>query len=216
MRKASHAELDELIGDLARLARRVGQTMTDASAALWQADLPLAESIITGRSDITDALCQDIDHRCVRLLALQAPVATDLRIVIAAIDAVSDVRRMGKLAQHIAKIARLKHPFARLPEDLERIFARMALLATTLAHDTAQAIENRHPHCAQQLISIQEEVGALHRQIFQRLFAKDWSHGVEPAVDAALIGRYYARFTDHATAIAHQADIIITGLPTHP
>lgn len=214
MRKALHAELDDLVGGLARLARRVGQMMIDASAALWQADPQLAESILCCQSEITTAWCQDIDHRCVRLLALQAPVATDLRIVVAALDAVSDVRRMSKLAQHIAKIARLKHPFVRLPQDLERIFARMALLATTLALDAAQAIENRRPHCAQQLASIQQEVGALHRQIFQRLFAKDWSHGVEPAVDAALMGRYYARFADHATAIARQANIII-GLPTH-
>ena len=157
------------------------------------------------------ALCQDIDHRCVRLLALQAPVATDLRIVVAAMDAVSDVRRMGKLAQHIAKIARLKHPFVRLPQDLERILARMALLASTLAHDAAQAIDNSHPHCAQKLASVEEEIGALHRQIFQRLFAEDWPHGVEPAVDAALMGRYYTRFADHATAIARQANVIITG-----
>jgi phosphate transport system protein len=215
MRKAFHAELDDLIGDLARLARRVGQMMTDASMALWHADLHLAESIISHRSKVTTALCMDIDQRCARLVAHQTPVATDLRIVVAAMDAVSDLVRMGKLAQHIAKIARLKHPFVRLPEDLERIFARMALLATTLAHDAAQVIENRHPHCAEQLVSVEEEIGALHRKIFQRLFAKDWSHGVEPAVDAALMGRYYARFADHATAVARQANFIITGLPAH-
>jgi phosphate transport system protein len=140
--------------------------MTDASTALWHADLHLAESIISDRSEVTTAQCTDIDQRCARLLALQTPVATDLRIVVAAMDAVSDLVRMGKLARHIVKIARLKHPFVRLPEDLERIFARMALLATTLAHDAAQAIENRHPHCAEQLVSVEEEIGALHRKIF--------------------------------------------------
>ena len=62
------AELDELIGDVARLARRAGQMMTDASTALWQPDLRLTESIISGDSEITTALCDDIGHRCVRLL----------------------------------------------------------------------------------------------------------------------------------------------------
>ncbi|MFZ0120097.1 MAG: phosphate signaling complex protein PhoU [Pseudonocardiaceae bacterium] len=213
MRRAFSAELDELIGDVARLARRAGQMMTDASTALWHPDLRLAETIISGDSEITTALCDDIGHRCVRLLALQAPVATDLRLVVAALHAVSDVMRMGKLATHIAKIARLKHPVVSLPDDLEPVFARMALLATTLAHEAARAIENRDPRCAEQLVSVEEEVATLHRQIFQRLFAKDWSHGVEPAVDAALIGRYYTRFADHAVAIARQASFIVTGSP---
>jgi len=127
-------------------------------------------------------------------------------------EAVSDVVRMGKLAQHIAKITRLKHPWVPLSDDLEPVFAWMARLATTMADDAAGAIENRDPHCAKQLVSV-EKMRTLHRQIFQRLFAKDWSHGVEPAVDAALMGRYYARFADHAVAIARQASFIATGLP---
>lgn len=209
-----HAELDELISDLASLARRVGQMMTDASTALWHADLVLAESIICGQSEVTTALCADIDHRCVRLLALQAPVATDLRIVVAVMDAVSDVVRMGKLARHIAKIVRLKHPMVVLPSDLERVFARMALLATNLAEDAAQAMADRQPRGVERLGSVEEEMGTLHRQIFERLFAQDWSHGVEAAVDAALMGRYYARFADHALAIARQVNFIVTGLPS--
>ena len=172
MRQAFRAELDALISDLARLARLAGQMMTDASTALWQADLRLAESIVSGHSCVTTALCDDIEHRCVRLLALQAPVATDLRLVVAAMEAASDVVRMGKLAQHIAKITRLKHPLVPPPDDLEPVFARMALLATAMADDAAGAIENRDAHCAKQLVNVENEMRTLHRQIFQRLFAK--------------------------------------------
>ena len=89
----------------------------------------------------------------------------------------------------------------------------MALLATTLAHDAARAIDNQNPRCAEQLVGIWQEVATLHRQILQRLFAQDWSHGVEPAVDAALLARYYTRFADHAIAIARQASYIATGIP---
>jgi hypothetical protein len=102
MRQAFHAELDELISDLVKLARRVGRMMTGASTALWHADFRLAESIICGQSKVTTALCDDIERRCVRLLVLQAPVATDLRVVVAVLGAVSDVVRMGKLGGHIA------------------------------------------------------------------------------------------------------------------
>jgi phosphate transport system protein len=145
------------------------------------------------------------------LLARQAPVATDLRVVVAVLGAVGDVVRMGKLARHIAKIARMKHPVVYLPGDLERVFARMALLATTLAENAARAIDNRDPCRAEDLASVEEEMGVLHRQIFQRLFAKDWSHGVEAAVDAALMGRYYTRFADHAVAMARQVSFIVAG-----
>lgn len=214
LRQAFHAELDQLISDLATLARRVGQMMTDASTALWHADLRLAESIISNQSQVTTALCDDLERRCVRLLALQAPVATDLRVVVVVLGAVSDVVRMGKLARHIAKIAQMKHPVVHLPGDLEQVFTRMALLTTNLADNAVSAIENPDPCHAEDLASVEEEIKTLHRQIFQRLFAKDWSHGVEAAVDAALMGRYYARFADHAVAIARQVTFIVTGLPS--
>lgn len=214
LRQAFRAELDELISDLAKLARRVRQMMTDASTALWQADVRLAESIISDQSQLTTALCDDIERRCVRLLALQAPVATDLRVVVAVLGAVSDAMRMGKLARHIAKIAQMKHPVVHLPGDLEQVFARMTLLATTLADNAATAIENRDSCHAEDLASVEDAMRTLHRQIFQRLFAKDWSHGVEAAVDAALMGRYYTRFADHALAIARQVNFIVTGPPS--
>lgn len=214
MRRALHAELDELISDVASLVRRVGQLMTDASAALWHADLRLAESIIHGQSEVIEARCQDVHHRCVRLLALQAPVATDLRIVVAIMRAVSDMVRMGKLAGHIAKIARMKHPVVHLPSDLEWVFARMTALATNLAEDAAQATEDREQRGVEQLSRVEHEMGTLHRQVFERLFAQDWSYGVEAAVDAALMGRYYTRFADHALAITRQVTFIVTGLPS--
>jgi phosphate transport system protein len=212
MRQTFHAELDSLIDDLARAVRLASQMMTNASTALNQADLGLAELIISGEGEMT-ALCDDMDQRCVRLLVLQAPVATDLRMVVAVMHAVGDVGRMRNLAQHIAKIARMKHPTVPIPGEVRPVFARMNMLATRLAQDAATAIESQDPLSAHQLAQADEEVDALRRQIFRILFAEDWSHGVEPAVDAALIGRYYERFADHAVAIARQVSFLVTGLP---
>lgn len=212
MRENFHAELDTLISDLARAARLASEMMTNASTALSQAALPLAELVISGMGQMK-ALCDDMDQLCVKLLALQAPVATDLRVVVAAMHAVGDVERMCNLAQHIAKIARMKHPAVPIPDEVLPVFARMGLLATVLAQDAAAAIETRDPLSAQRLAQADDEVDALRRRIFQILFSENWSHGVEPAVDAALIGRYYERFADHAVAIAAQANFIVTGLP---
>jgi phosphate transport system protein len=210
MRETFRAELDKLSGDLAGMARLAGQMMTNASTALHQADLALAELVISG-DDVMNALHDDMELRCVNLLALQAPVAADLRIVVAALHAVGDLERMGNLAQHVAKIARLKHPNLAIPGSVRPVFARMGLLATKLADEAADAIENRDPLSGDRLAEADEEVDALRRQIFRMLFAENWSHGVEPAVDTALIGRYYERFADHAVAIARQVGYLATG-----
>ena len=212
MRESFHAELDTLISDLARAARLASEMMTNASTALSQAVLALAELVISGMGQMK-ALCDDMDQLCVKLLALQAPVATDLRVVVATMHAVGDVERMCNLAQHIAKIARMKHPAVPIPDEVLQVFARMGLLATALAQDAATAIETRDPLSAQRLAQADDEVDALRRRIFQILFSENWSHGVVPAVDAALIGRYYERFADHAVAIAAQVNFIVTGLP---
>jgi phosphate transport system protein len=212
MRESFHTELDTLINDLARAARLASEMMTNASTALSQAALPLAELVISGMGQMK-ALCDDMDQLCVKLLALQAPVATDLRVVVAAMHAVGDVERMCNLAQHIAKIARMKYPAVPIPDEVLPVFARMGLLATVLAQDAAAAIETQDPLSAQRLAQADDEVDALRRRIFQILFSENWSHGVEPAVDAALIGRYYERFADHAVAIAAQVNFIVTGLP---
>ena len=212
MRESFHAELDSLIRDLARAARMAGEMMASASSSLSQADLALAEMVLSREVEMK-MLCDDMDQRCVKLLVLQAPVATDLRVVVAAMHAVGDVERMWSLAQHIAKIARMKHPAVPIPDDVRPVFARMGMLATNLAQDAATAIESRDPMSAQRLAQVDDEVDALRRRIFQILFAEDWTHGVEPAVDAALIGRYYERFADHAVAIARQVSFLVTGLP---
>src|SRR5918997_959134 len=210
MRETFHAELDKLIGDLAKMARLAGQMMTNASTALHHADLGFAELVISGESEIT-TLCDDMDQRCINLLALQAPVATDLRVVVAAMHAARDLGRMGTLAQHIAKIARLKHPTVPITDEVRPVFARMGLLAADLAEGAATAIENHEPLSSERLAEADKEVDALRRQTFRILLSDDWSHGVEPAVDAALIGRYYERFADHAVAIARQVSFRVTG-----
>jgi phosphate transport system protein len=212
MREMFHAELDKLISDLARSARLAGQMMTNASTALHHADLGLAEMVISDKGELK-ALFDDMDQRCLNLLALQAPVATDLRIVVAAMHAVSDLERMCSLAQHIAKIARMKYPTVPIPEEVRPVFARMGMLAAGLAEDAAAAIESQDPLSGARLEQADDEVDALRRQIFRILLAEDWSHGVEPAVDAALVGRYYERFADHAVAIARQVGFLVTGLP---
>jgi phosphate transport system protein len=210
MRAMFRAELDELVTDLARMSRLAARMMTNASIALHQSDLALTGLVIADCDQMT-AMHDDTERRCVTLLALQAPVAGDLRVVIAALQGVGHLQRMGNLARHIATIARLKHPNPMISSQVRPVLARMSLLASQLAEDAAIAIEYHDPLSGCRLAVADDEVDALRRHLFSILFAGDWPHGVEQAVDAALIGRYYERFADHAVAIAGQVCYMAIG-----
>ena len=215
MRASFHAELDELRTELARMARLAGQMMTNASIALHQTDLALAEVVIAD-SDQMNGMLDDTERRCIILLALQAPVAGDLRVVVAALHAVGHLKRMDSLARHIAVVARLKRPNPMVSGKVRPVLARMSLLASQLAEDAAIAIEHRDPLSGCWLTVADNEVDALLRHLFAILFADDCSHTVEQAVDAALIGRYYERFGDHAVTIAQRFRSVATGQTPEP
>jgi phosphate transport system protein len=210
MRATFHAELDELITDLARMVRLASQMMINASIAMHQTDLPLAGLVITDGNRM-NAMHDDTERRCITLLALQAPIAGDLRVVIAVLQAVEHATRMGTLAQHIATIARLKHPNPMVVGKVRPVLARMSLLASQLAEDAATAIEHQDPCFGDQLAVADDEVDALRHHLFGILFAEDWSHGVAQAVDAALVSRYYEHFAHHAVAIARRVCYLVTG-----
>jgi phosphate transport system protein len=196
-------ELDELITDLARTARLAARLMTNASIALHQNDLALAGRVLTDR-DRMKVMHDAMEQRCITLLEQRSPAVGDLRVVVAALRAVGHLKRMGDLAWHIASIARLKHPTPMTSGKVRSVLARMSLLASQLAEDAATALEYQDPVSGYRLAVADEEVDALRRHLFGILFAEDWSHSVEQAVDAALLGRYYERFADHAVAIARQ------------
>jgi phosphate transport system protein len=199
-----HAQLDELIIDLVRMTRLAGQMMTNAAIALHQADVPLATVVISKRDQMY-TMHDDTEQRCIALLAQRTPDAGDPRAVVAVLRAIGHLKRMGNLARHIALIARFKNPNPMIAGEVRPVLARMSLLASQFAEDAAGAIERHDCVSASQLAEADHEVNTLRRHLFRILFAADWSHGVEQAVDAALIGRYYERFADHAVAVAAEA-----------
>ncbi|MDQ0938441.1 phosphate uptake regulator [Streptomyces sp. V1I1] len=109
MRAAYHEELASIRDGLVEMAHLAGSFMGRATSALLDADLQLAESVIS--ADVTvDALQRDLEHRAIALLARQQPVATDLRLVVTSLRMSADLERCGDLAQHVAKLARLRQP----------------------------------------------------------------------------------------------------------
>ena len=145
------------------------------------------------------------------LLALQAPVAGDLRAVISSLQNVADVERMSALALHVAKITRRRHPTHALPEEVNGYFAEMGQLAVELGNSAQEVLLSGDPRRAAELEYEDDAMDELHRQLFTVLMDREWKHGVAAAVDVTLLGRYYERFADHAVELGRRVIFKATG-----
>ena len=201
-------DLADLLGEMAGLA---GKAMEQATQALLQADITLAEQVITEHDRIAEMIAQ-AEEKAFALLALQAPVAGDLRQVVSAIQIVADVNRMGVLALHVAKVARRRHPNHALPEAVNGYFAEMGRIAVNMGAAAKEVLESRDPERAAQLNQDDEAMDDLHRHLFSLLMDREWKHGVAAAVDVTLLGRYYERFADHAVEIGRRVIFLVTGV----
>ncbi|MET8878890.1 phosphate signaling complex protein PhoU [Nocardia sp. NPDC004604] len=202
------ADLAHLLGEMAGLA---GSAMDRATQSLLQADLTLAESVISEDERISEMIT-DAEEKAFALLALQAPVAGDLRQVVSAIQIVQDVNRMGALALHVAKVTRRRHPNHALPEAVNGYFAEMGRIAVNMGESAREVLETRDPLRAAQLNEDDEAMDDLHRHLFTLLMDRDWKYGVAAAVDVTLLGRYYERFADHAVEIGRRVIFLVTGV----
>jgi phosphate transport system protein len=210
MREAYHDRLGELALHLADMCGMVSDAMDRATMSLLNADLALAEQVISDDLKV-DAARTSYEEEAYALLALQAPVATDLRTVLAVIHAAESLERMGDLALHVAKAARRRHPNPVLPAEVRPFFEQMGRVATELARKTEQVIRSQDVHLAKSVEADDDEMDELHRQLFIVIMDKDWSHGVAAAVDVTLLGRFYERYADHAVSVAKRTVFVVTG-----
>lgn len=210
MRTAYHEQLDALSSQLGEMCGMAGLAMERATQALLQADLALAEQVITDHEKIA-AMSVRAEENAFVLLALQAPVAGDLRSVVSSIQIVADVDRMGALALHVAKIARRRHPQHALPEEVNGYFAEMGRLAVELGQSAQEVLVSRDPEKAARIREEDDAMDDLHRHLFTVLMDREWKHGVAAAVDITLLGRFYERFADHAVEVARRVIFQVTG-----
>jgi phosphate transport system protein len=210
MRDIYHDELDEIGSVLIHMAKLVGVAMQRATNALLDGDLAGAEAVISGDPEI-DALRAQTEHRCFQMIARQQPVATDLRVLITSIHMLTDLERMGDLALHIAKVARLRYPETAVPYDIRDVIEQMGSVAQSLVAKVADVLDGRDIELAQAIEAEDDSMDALHRKLFTLLLSPNWSHGTEAAIDMTLLGRYYERYADHAVAVARRVVFIVTG-----
>jgi phosphate transport system protein len=214
MRDAYHEELDAISDALVELCNLVSSAMGRATTALLDADLTLAESVITGDTVIDDRY-HEIEERAFELLARQQPVATDLRILVTSLRMVADIERAGDLALHVAKVARRRYPLSAIPPELRSTLLEMGQIAERIMVKAGDVITRRDVDLAAELETDDDRMDDLHRQLFATILGDAWKGGVESAIDITLVGRYYERFADHAVSVARRVVYLVTGERVH-
>ncbi len=210
MRTAFHHQLDALTRSIAEMCGLAGNAMQQATQALLEGDIALAETVIGDRSLANQAA--QTESSAVTLLALQAPVAADLRAVVTSLQNVADVDRMHALALHVAKTARRRHPARAIPDDISDCFAQMGRIAVNIGQHSQDVVLSGDPDKAARLAGEDDAMDELHRHLFTVVMDHRWSHPVATAVDVTLLSRYYERFADHAVEIGRRVIFQATGI----
>ena len=203
MRTAYHEELarfEARLGDLARLAETAMRQATDA---LLTTDRELASSVTAEEGSIT-RLHRLLDSDAVTLLALQQPVASELRTVVAGLRMSADLDRMGALARHVAETVQQRHVDPVLPEHLRPTAATMGEVAGRMAAKAREAMTTRDATAARRLERDDDEMDRLESLLRQQVLAGSPPVDLGTAMDVALLGRFYERFADHAVSLARR------------
>jgi len=210
MRDQYYEQLDQIVDELVQLTGTVRRAVADATKALLEADGQVAESVIDGDKEIDEAT-EVIEERALLLLATQQPVATDLRQLVATLRMIADLQRMGALSVHVAKVARRRMPDVAVPDLLHPTISSMAQVADQMIDSASRIVANRDVPAAFRLEEEDDEMDRLRKELFRLLLSDSWEHGIEPAVDLALLGRYYERIGDHAVSMARRVVYLVTG-----
>jgi phosphate transport system protein len=210
MRDEFRADLHIVSQLLVDMAEAVRAAMQKATKALLTADRDAAELVIARDAEI-DSLYRQVEERSSDLLARQAPVASDLRAVVTALQIAADLERMGDLADHVAKVALRRHPSPAVPAELREVFGEMAVVAERIAEKIAAVLSKPDADLAAELDRDDDAMDALHRTLFSILLNDEWPYGAETAIDGALLGRFYERYADHAVNAGRRVVYLVTG-----
>ena len=211
VRRTFHQELDQIRADIVRCAALVTECIPRGTDVLLSNDLQGAQRLIED-DDLVDSLCLEIEERCYQVLALQQPVAIDLRSLVTAIRLTSEIERSGDLMVNVAKAARRIYG-ATLDPRLRGLIERMSEEAGRLMKFAIDAYVERNASLGAALDDIDDTLDQLHRDYIEAIFESHATHdlGLQAAVQLALIGRYYERIGDHAVNIGQRVQYMVTG-----
>ncbi len=201
-------EMQALRNRLLNMGALVEERVHDATHSLIERRLDTAERIITSDQDVNE-LQIEIDERCLRLLALQQPMASDLRLITAAMKINADLERIGDQAVNIAEqaVRILAHPPLKPMIDLPR----MAQIAEKMTRESLDAFVRKDAKLARAILARDDEVDQLKDQVFRVLLTYMMADPgtIERALGLILVSRHLERIADHATNIAEDVIFVV-------
>jgi phosphate transport system protein len=216
LRPEFHSDLEAVRNDIARLGSSVVELIPRVTDILLQQDLEGAEYVIRADAAI-DARAYDVEERSLRILALQAPVAGDLRQVAATLKLAPEIERSADLCCNICKAARRIYGHE-LDPKLRGGIQRMADQAQHEYKHVIEAYLANDEVKASALRDMDDYLDDLHRQFISQIFESHASNAIDlqVAVQIALVGRFYERLGDHAVNISQRVRYVASGwLPEH-
>lgn len=181
MREGFQDDLGRLHERLAAMAEGAAEAMRRSTRALLTADLQLAEAVIGADREL-DEMRSRCEEESYSLLALQSPVAGDLRMVLAVVYCAEKIERMGDLAAHVASTARRTHPEAAVPPELEPVFRELGEATSRMADRVAELVRTGARGGHAELSHADETVDALHARVLATITAEGWAHDQRTAV----------------------------------
>lgn len=210
MREEFHIQLNDLREQLAEMSDAAAAAMRSADTAVLEADVELARQVLEADVEL-DRARDNCEEAAQQLLALQAPVAKDLRLVLTALYCAEKIERMGDLAAHVADAARLAAPGRPVPAELESTIAHLGRTTVAMAERLAEMIRRPDEGGFAELNETDRTVDTLHAGVMSAITDPAWPHGVPAATSLALLARYYERFADQSVSVAKRLDFAITG-----
>ena len=217
LRTNFHDQLDEIRTGIARLAAGVTELIPRATEILLDGDLEGAEYMILG-DDEYDAKSIELEERCFSLIALQAPVATDLRQLVSAIKILADVERSADLCVNICKAARRIYSHE-LDAGLRGIIQKCGAQASVIFKECTESYLASDGARAAALADMDGYLDDLHRQFIQLIFESHANGHIDlqVAVQLAVVARFFERIGDHAVNVGNRTRYIVDGwLPDIP
>ena len=215
-RRSFHQELQDIRQSVVRLAAMVTEMIPRGTLVLLSADMQAAQALIE-EDDAVDELALGIEEQCYGVLALQQPMAGDLRGIVTAIRMVSEIERSADLMVNVAKGARRMYGVSFEPR-VRGLIEQMSEEATRLFRLAIDAYGEGNAGLAAALDDIDDRLDELHVDYIESVFESHHNGNltVEWGVQLALIGRYYERIGDHAVNMGNRVQYMVTGwLPEH-
>lgn len=210
-RKTFHQELDEIRDGIVRLGALVGEFIPRGTEVLLTNDMGGAQALIESDDEIDD-LTLRIEEHCYHVLALQQPMASDLRSIVTGLWLTGELERSGDLMVNVAKGARRIYGVT-LDPKLRGLIERMSEEASRLMKLALDAYAERDASLGVAIDDIDDALDTLHGDYIEAIFESHATHdiGLQASVQLALIGRYYERIGDHAVNIGQRVQYMVTG-----